>query len=237
MLQQPKTVARGRFVAYYRVSTRRQGRSGLGLEAQQNAVKEYLNGGNWKLIAEVTEVESGKRSDNRPELARALDLCRVYNAKLLVAKLDRLSRNVAFISSLMESGVQFVAVDFPQANELTVHLLSAMAQFEAKAISERTKSALAAAKRRGVVLGGDRGNLNAALRRRATKESAIVRSQRAEEYAQRLLPVIEDIRSKGATSLREIAAVLNEREIATPRGTGVWSSMQVSRVLNYSKQG
>jgi DNA invertase Pin-like site-specific DNA recombinase len=139
----------GKFVAYYRVSTQRQGRSGLGLEAQQKAVRDHLNGGNWRLVAEVTEVESGKRSD-RPKLAEALKLCRLHGATLIIAKLDRLARNVAFISNLMDAGVEFHAVDFPQANRLTVHILAAVAEHEAKVISERTKAALAAAKRRGV---------------------------------------------------------------------------------------
>ena len=145
-------MAIGRFVAYYRVSTDRQGKSGLGLEAQREAVQSYLNGGSWTLAAEVTEVESGKRND-RPELDRALGLCRLYGATLVVAKLDRLARNVAFISKLMESGVDFVAVDFPQANRLTVHILAAVAKHEAAMISQRTKAALAAAKARGVKLG------------------------------------------------------------------------------------
>ena len=127
-------MAVGRFVAYYRVSTDRQGKSGLGLEAQREAVQSYLNGGSWTLAAEVTEVESGKRND-RPELDRALGLCRLYGATLVVAKLDRLARNVAFISKLMESGVDFVAVDFPQANRLTVHILAAVAEHEAAMIS------------------------------------------------------------------------------------------------------
>ena len=144
----------GKFVAYYRVSTQKQGKSGLGLEAQRESVNSYLNGGKWSLVAEMVEIESGKKSSNRPKLAQALSLCRLHKAKLLVAKLDRLSGNVAFISALMESGVQFVAVDLPQANELTVHIMAAMAEYEAKAISARTKAALAAAKARGTVLGG-----------------------------------------------------------------------------------
>ena len=127
-------MAVGRFVAYYRVSTDRQGRSGLGLEAQREAVQSYLDGGSWTLADEVTEVESGKRND-RPELDRALGLCRLYGATLVVAKLDRLARNVAFISKLMESGVDFVAVDFPQANRLTIHILAAVAEHEREMIS------------------------------------------------------------------------------------------------------
>ena len=127
------------YPCYYRVSTQRQGRSGLGLEAQQTAVRDFLNGGDWRLVAEVTEVESGKRSD-RPKLAEALKLCRLHGAALIIAKLDRLARNVAFISNLMESGVEFHAVDFSQANRLTVHILAAVAEHEAKAISERTNN-------------------------------------------------------------------------------------------------
>src|SRR5215211_2274243 len=149
-------MAQGKFVAYYRVSTAKQGASGLGLEAQQEAVRTYLNGGPWRLVAEVVEVESGKRND-RPKLAEALRLCRLHGATLIIAKLDRRARNVAFISNLMESGVEFTAVDFPQANRLTVHILAAVAEHEAKAISTRTKDALAAAKARGKKLGGFRG--------------------------------------------------------------------------------
>jgi DNA invertase Pin-like site-specific DNA recombinase len=165
-------MAVGRFVAYYRVSTDKQGRSGLGLEAQREAVRSFLNGGNWSLADAVTEVESGKRND-RPELDRALGLCRLYGATLVVAKLDRLARNVAFISKLMESGVDFVAVDFPQANRLTVHILAAVAEHEAAMISQRTRAALAAAKARGVKLGNPanlhnqlNGSIGATPRRR-----------------------------------------------------------------------
>jgi DNA invertase Pin-like site-specific DNA recombinase len=142
-------VANGKYIAYYRVSTAKQGASGLGLEAQQEAVRGYLNGGRWKMIDEVTEIESGKRND-RPALARALSLCRIHKATLIIAKLDRLARNVNFISNLMESGVEFTAVDFPQANRLTVHILAAVAEHEAAMISARTKAALKAAKVRGV---------------------------------------------------------------------------------------
>src|ERR671910_807892 len=149
-----------KFAAYYRVSTEKQGRSGLGLEAQQEAVRSYHNGGAWTLVAEIVEVESGKRND-RPKLAEAMRLCRLHGAVLIIAKLDRLARNVAFISNLMESGVEFTAVDFPQANRLTVHILAAVAEHEREMISQRTKAALAAAKARGKRLGGDRGNLRA----------------------------------------------------------------------------
>jgi DNA invertase Pin-like site-specific DNA recombinase len=182
----------------------------------------------WKLVAEVTEVESGKRND-RPALAHALSLCRIHNATLIIAKLDRLARNVAFISNLMESGAEFVAVDFPQANRLTIHVLAAVAEHEAAMISARTKAALAAAKARGTVLGGDRGNI-ASRAAKGSKASATVRTAKAEKRAADLLPVIEAIRGEGAMSLREIAAALNGRSIPAARG-GEWSAVQVQRVL------
>ena len=171
------------FIAYYRVSTARQGHSALGLEAQRQAVRDYLNGASRQLVGEFVEVESGKRSD-RPKLAEALRLCRLHGATLVIAKLDRLARNVHFVSSLMESGVDFVAVDFPQANRLTVHILAAVAEHEAKMISERTRAALQAAKTRGVRLGGYRGGTisqaareRSAARRKANRGGARRRSR------------------------------------------------------------
>ena len=142
----------GRFVAYYRVSTEKQGRSGLGLEAQRRAVEAFLNGGSWKLVHEFTEIESGKRAE-RPMLAEAMRAAKKQKATLVIAKLDRLSRNVAFIANLMETGVDFVAADMPQANKLTIHILSAVAEHEREMISQRTRAALSAAKNRGVRLG------------------------------------------------------------------------------------
>jgi DNA invertase Pin-like site-specific DNA recombinase len=143
----------GKFVAYYRVSAQRQGKSGLGLDAQRSAVQEYLNGGNWRIVAEYTEVESGKRKD-RPMLGDALKACRIHGAKLVIAKLDRLARNAHFLLGLQEAGVEFIAVDMPTVNRMVVGILALVAEDEAKRISERTKAALAAAKRRGVKLGG-----------------------------------------------------------------------------------
>lgn len=221
-------MATGRFIAYFRVSTARQGRSGLGLEAQRAAVHEYLNGGRWKLIEEVTEIESGKRSD-RPELARALAACRLHNATLIIAKLDRLARNVAFIANLMDAGVDFVAADMPQANRLTVHVLAAIAEHEAAAISARTKAALARAKVRGTRLGGDRGNLPCVARAGA-QASATSRREAAVRRARDLAVVVERLRQNGQTSLRQIADGLNTREIPAPRG-GHWQAAQVARVL------
>jgi DNA invertase Pin-like site-specific DNA recombinase len=221
-------MAQGKFVAYYRVSTAKQGRSGLGLEAQQEAVRSYLNGGAWQLVDEVVEVESGKRND-RPKLAEALRLCRLHGATLIIAKLDRLARNVAFISNLMESGVEFTAVDFPQANRLTVHILAAVAEHEAKAISTRTKDALAAAKARGKRLGGDRGNLPAVAKKGA-KASVAARIAKADNRSSDLLPIIEELKAAGVVSLRQIAAGLNAKGIRTARGAA-WSAVQVQRVM------
>jgi DNA invertase Pin-like site-specific DNA recombinase len=216
----------GRFVAYYRVSTARQGRSGLGLEAQQQAVREHLNGGKWELVAEFTEIESGKRSD-RPKLEEALKSCRLRGAKLIIAKLDRLARNVAFISNLMESGVEFEAVDFPQANRLTIHIMAAMAEHEAKMISERTKAALAAAKRRGVKLGGDRGARLTPAARAAGREAI---RERALARASDLASTVKELQAAGCESLRALAEGLDARGIPAARG-GKWSAVQVSRLL------
>ena len=143
----------GKYVSYLRVSTKRQGESGLGVEAQREAVTTYLNGGRWRLVEEFVEVESGKRDDNRPELEKAFAACRVYNAKLVIAKLDRLSRDAHFLLGLDKAGVEFVAVDMPHANRLTVGVVALVAEQEAVAISQRTKAALAAAKARGTQAG------------------------------------------------------------------------------------
>jgi DNA invertase Pin-like site-specific DNA recombinase len=218
---------KAKFVAYYRVSTERQGQSGLGLEAQRAAVQAYLNGRVCQLIAEVTEIESGKRSD-RPKLAEASRICRLHGASLIIAKLDRLARNVAFVSSLMESGVEFVAVDFPQANRLTVHILAAVAEHEAKAISERTKAALQAAKARGKTLGGYRGvNPNEGARR----ASLARRQASAKERAADLAPVISQMQAEGIVSLNGLARELTARGIPTARGGTKWAPSQVARVL------
>lgn len=221
-------MATGAFVAYYRVSTAKQGASGLGLEAQREAVRSYLNGGSWKLVAEVTETESGKRAD-RPKLAEALRLCRLHGATLIIAKLDRLARNVAFVSNLMDSGVEFTAVDFPKANRLTVHILAAVAEHEARAISDRTKAALIAAKARGVRLGGDRGNL-ASVRHLGTAASVARRTAKATDRAGDVSPIIRELQASGA-SLRTVAAELTARGIPTPRGAGAWTAMGVKRAV------
>jgi DNA invertase Pin-like site-specific DNA recombinase len=225
-------MANGKFVSYLRVSTVKQGVSGLGLEAQREAIAGYLNGGKWSVVKELVEIESGKRND-RPALAAALNLCRVHHATLVIAKLDRLARNVHFISSLMESGVEFVAVDMPTANRLTVHILAAVAEAEAGMISQRTTVALAAAKARGTALGGlrvsvDRFRKIAIVGRKA---SVALRTAKAEKNRANLLPVIAEIQTTGTISLRAIAAELTAREIPTSRSGNQWTAMQVSRIL------
>jgi DNA invertase Pin-like site-specific DNA recombinase len=221
-------MAEGKFVAYYRVSTDKQGRSGLGLEAQRKAVMDHLDGGGWKLVAEHTEVEGGGKGD-RPELGRALEACKLLGATLVIAKLDRLARSVALISNLMESGVDFVACDMPEANRLTVHVMAAMAEHERHAISKRTREALAAAKARGVRLGNP-ANLTPEARRRGAEAGAVARTLKARERARLVVPVIEEVRAAGTRSLNGIAAALNHRGIPAPRG-GRWRATQVQRVL------
>src|SRR4051812_23673287 len=192
------------FVAYYRVSTARQGRSGLGLEAQKKAVSDFLNGGPWQLLAEFVEIESGK-TDDPPELEQALATCELSGATLVVAKLDRLSRNLAFLAKLQDSGARFVAADMPEANELTIHIMAAVAQAERKAISTRTKEALAAAKARGVRLGGNRGNLDDL--RKGPAKSAQVRGRQARDRALKVRRQIEAIAAGDeGRSLRQISA-------------------------------
>lgn len=215
-----------RYVAYYRVSTQRQGRSGLGLEAQRQAVIERLCG-RGELVSEHTEIESGRRTD-RPRLAEALAACRLHRATLIIAKLDRLARNVAFVSNLMESGTEFEAVDFPQANRLTIHILAAVAENEAQAISQRTRAALAAAKARGIQLGGFRGRAGTC---NDLAKARAVRIGEANRRASDLAPTIQAIQSDGTTSAGKIALALNERGITAPRG-GAWCAAQVRRVLS-----
>ncbi len=226
-------MANGRFVSYLRVSTAKQGHSGLGLEAQRSDVAGYLNGGHWTLVREVIEIESGKRND-RPALAQALRLCRQQRATLVLAKLDRLARNVAFISALMESGVEFVAVDMPSATKFTIHIMAAVAEQEADAISKRTIAALAAAKARGTVLGGRR--VSAERQVEIVTMARAERSKRAQKAADDLLPMIRAMQNGGAVTLRAVAAELNERGMDAPRG-GQWSAVQVQRVLHRSSKG
>ena len=217
-------LAQGRFVAYYRVSTQQQGRSGLGLDAQKASVAAHINGRRWSLLDEFVEVETGKGAnalDKRPQLRAALDLCRKQKATLLVAKLDRLARNVHFLSGLMESDVEFVACDMPQANRLTVHIIAAMAEYERDAISKRTKEALAAAKARGVKLGtAGAMNLQKAIDRNHAYATA---------HAEKLRKVLLGLQGRGL-SQRAIANELNQIGITAPRG-GRWHLPTVQRAL------
>lgn len=221
--RQMATVA---FVSYLRVSTERQGRSGLGLEAQRRAVADFLAGGSWRHVAELVEVESGSR-DTRPRLAEALALCRLHGATLVIAKLDRLSRDAAFLLNLQKAGVRFVAADMPEANELVVGIMAVVAQAERKMISTRTKAALAAAKARGMRLGKPENLTNQAVGQVRGRER---QAQRARERAQDLAPILADIRGAGAVSLRQIADALNARAVPAARG-GTWTATQVRRVL------
>jgi DNA invertase Pin-like site-specific DNA recombinase len=220
----------GKFIAYYRVSTGKQGESGLGLEAQREAVTNYLNGGDWKIIAEFTEVESGRRSD-RPQLDAALKAARLRRAALVVSKVDRLTRSVAFLSKLLEANVDIRFADLPQIEGATgrfmLQQMASVAELEAGMISDRTKKALAAAKKRGTKLGGFRGFAPTA---RMRKLSAAAVQARADAKAADLAPIIKELQAAGKTSLRAIAAGLNDAGIPTTRG-GEWSSPQVMRVL------
>ena len=218
-----------RLVAYERVSTARQGQSGLGLEAQCKTIGDFAASRSAEVLARFTEVESGRKAD-RPELAKALHLARVTGATLVIAKLDRLSRNAAFLLTLRDSGVRFVACDMPGANDLTVGIMALVAEAEREAISRRTREALAVARARGVRLGNPNGA--AALRRAGKGGVALCAAvtANAEAFAADLAPVIADIRAGDATSLRAIAAELSARGIRTRRG-GAWGVGNVKGVL------
>jgi DNA invertase Pin-like site-specific DNA recombinase len=225
-------MANGKFVSYLRVSTARQGQSGLGLEAQRASVADFLNGGQWKVIKEFVEVESGSHND-RPELAKAMALCRLRGATLVIAKIDRLSRDAHFLLGLQKAGVKFVAADMPEANEMVVGIMAVVAQAERKMISVRTKSALAAAKARGVKLGGVRHKSDGTVVTVSAEASAAGRATKTAQAIARaadVQPIIADIQAGGAKSLREIADALNGRGIPTARG-GEWSATQVARVM------
>jgi DNA invertase Pin-like site-specific DNA recombinase len=227
-------MASGKWISYLRVSTDRQGRSGLGVEAQRASVTDFLNGGRWKLIQEFVEVESGKRGD-RPQLEAALAACRLHGAKLVIAKLDRLSRDAHFLLGLEKAGVDFVAADNPTANRLTVGIMAMVAEEEGRQISIRTKAALQAAKARGTKLGGRRlrksDGLPVTIDADMRASGIAARQQRADARAADIGPTVKALQAGGATSLRAIAAGLNERGIPTARGQGTWSAVQVARVL------
>jgi DNA invertase Pin-like site-specific DNA recombinase len=206
------------FVSYLRVSTLRQGQSGLGIDAQRTAVKQYLGQVGGTLLQEYVEIESGS-SKARPVLVQSISLCRSSKAVLVIAKLDRLARNVAFVSSLMESGVEFVAVDAPYANRLMIHILAAFAEHERTLISERTKAALLAAKARGVQLGANGAKL------------AQVRRSQACQFAETMRPSVVQLIERGASTLIELASGLNAAELPTREGAR-WSPGTVHRLLS-----
>jgi len=213
-----------KFVSYLRVSTQQQGRSGLGLEAQRAAVLGYVEG-RGELIEEFQEVETGKGSnalDQRPQLRAALEACRKQGAVLLIAKLDRLARNVHFVSGLIESGCDFIAADMPSANKVMIQMHAVMAEYERDQISARTKAALAAAKARGVRL-GVRGSEN-------LRPNIAARKAAADEFAGRLQRIVAALRARGLTH-RAMAAELNGAGVVAPRG-GQWTHGQVQRLLN-----
>ena len=219
-----------RLVAYERVSTARQGASGLGLEAQRKTIEDFAASRCAKVLARFTEVESGRKA-NRPELAKALHLAKVTGATLVIAKLDRLSRNAAFLLALRDSGVRFIAVDMPEANDLTVGIMALVAQAEREAISRRTKEALAVAKARGVKLGNPNG---AESLRRAGKGGVALRaavSANARDFAANLATVVAEIRASGHTSLRAVASELAFRGMKTRRG-GEWRPSNVRGLLD-----
>jgi len=216
----------GKFIAYYRVSTDRQGRSGLGLDAQKRAVAEYLNGGSWELVSEFTEVESGKQN-HRPELMAALKACKKQKATLVIAKLDRLSRNLAFLANLMEAGVDFVATDMPEANRTMLQMMAVFAEHERRMISQRTKDALQSAKARGVRLGSPDPAKAAKAGHKTIKANA-------QRFAENVLPIIWEMQKAGVETLEGIAHALNVRGIQTARG-GQWYPTTVRNLL--ARQG
>jgi DNA invertase Pin-like site-specific DNA recombinase len=208
----------GTFISYLRVSTARQQQEGHGIDAQRASIERYLNGGGWKVLAEYVEAESGRKND-RPELLKALDHCEMTGATLLIAKLDRLSRNAAFLLTLQDAGVKFIAVDNPQANELTVSLLAVIAQDEARRISERTKEGLRAAKAKGVKLGSPKGAAHLGSKYQHLATTAL--KVKADSFARKLGPLVQEIEAQGHTSLSAIARELNARSIRTSKG-GKW---------------
>lgn len=223
-------MANGKFIAYYRVSTQKQGQSGLGLEAQREAVLRYLNGGAWELVGEFTEIETGKGADalaKRPQLKAALEACKKQKATIIIAKLDRLARNVHFVSGLIESGVEFVAADMPQANKVMIQMHAVMSEWERDQISARTKAALAAAKARGVILGAA-GPQN-------LKRNIEERQAEADAFANKLRGVVEGMKSRGL-SQRKMVEELNSLGIKTPQG-GEWHKTGLVRLLTRLEAG
>ena len=235
--QDVTSIPAGSFVTYYRVSTAKQGASGLGLEAQRVAVKGYLNGGDWRVVGEFVEVESGRNSE-RPELAKALASARLHRAALVVANVSRLTRSSGFLHKLLDAGVDVRFADLPQIEGPTgrfmLQQMAAVAELEAGMIGDRTRKALAAAKARGTKLGGSRGVVLTAEQRAMGRA---VQAARSTARAADVRPIIAELQAEGVTSLAQLAAALTERGIPTSRGADRWSPMQVSRVLKAVAHG
>jgi DNA invertase Pin-like site-specific DNA recombinase len=225
-------MAQGKFISYLRVSTERQGASGLGLDAQRKTVTDYLDGGKWELLREYVEVESGGDND-RPCLKAALAHAKITGARLIIARLDRLSRNLAFIAALQESGAKFVAADMPEANETMIQFMAVIAQYERQRISQNTKAALAAARQRGVKLGNPNG-ARALVGRSGSAKGVARLKAKADEHAANVLPEIDAIRAAGITGLKAIADELNRREILSANG-GRWHATTVANLLRRIK--
>ena len=223
----------GRYVAYFRVSTHKQGRSGLGLDAQRETIRLRLNGGSWEILKAFTEIETGTAKRGRPELERALSYCRAMGARLIVANVSRLTRDPDFMSTLVHAGVEVEFCDLPNVEgavgTFMLRQMLSVAELEAGMISERTKKALAAAKARGVKLGGDRGNLPA-VSAKGRAASITKRSAQAARRSADLAPIIAELREGGAKSLREIASGLNAKGVRTARN-GKWSANSVRRAV------
>jgi DNA invertase Pin-like site-specific DNA recombinase len=227
-------MAKGKFVSYLRVSTDKQGRSGLGLAAQRDAVERYLNGGRWTLAAEYVETESGKRND-RPKLAAALAHAKAIGATVVFAKLDRLTRNVDLLRSLVASSVDLVFCDLPHVppgamGRFLLTQMVSVAELEAGLISERTKVALAVAKARGVRLGNPNGARALRGKQVGNREAVAKVKANAQERAGNLQAMLADIRAQGITSVRHIADELNRRGVLTPRGAD-WHPTSVARLM------
>lgn len=225
-------MATGKFISYLRVSTDKQGKAGLGIEAQRASITGYLNGGTWELLQEYVEVESGKTSD-RPQLQEALKACKRTGAALVIAKLDRLSRDPDFLGTLMKSDIEFIACDMPDANKFMVRIMAALAEKEREMISERTKAALKAAKTRGVKLGNPE-NATAEGRAKGIALSLEKRQEKANRFAAEVLPIILEHKVQGH-SLRGIADVLNSSSVLTASGkSGAWTASAVKVILDRS---
>ena len=216
---------KNKYVAYYRVSTKKQGTSGLGLTAQKDMVNNHINSSDGILVADYTEIESGKKND-RPQLAKALELCAINGYTLIVAKLDRLSRSVSFISSLTDSNVDFICVDFPSANKFTLHLFTSIAQYERELISARTKSALQAKKQQGAKLGAPNATFSVTVREKGLKK----RKENAANNAnnQRAKAIALSLKEK--MNYNQIAKYLNDNNFRTSRGK-LFQAVQVQRLL------